>query len=134
MTGLRGIKTTRTSKRRDQLRASNGNRIVDAMHEAVQLETLRTHARTIVEGEGVEETPSAAEVHAISDILGSHFGWRSYDAMADDRAALRKAFRYQPDYPTPAYDLNEPTKSDCDEAARAILAALSTIRKHQAGE
>jgi prophage DNA circulation protein len=73
-------------------------------------ETLRTHARTIVEGEGAEEF-SPGLVEAVADAI--HREWQIWMERANDAAHFL-------------------TQRELDVIA--ARAALSTIRKHQAGE
>lgn len=50
--------------------------------------------------------------------LAKHFGENSWGTMANDRAALRGLARTSP----ANYDINEPTREDCYDAADAVLA------------
>lgn len=52
----------------------------------------------------------------VSDFTGQH----QWDDMAVDRGQLREFVRQG------GYDVNEPTKDDCIEAAHKILSALKT--------
>jgi len=75
------------------------------------LETLRTHARTIVEGEGAEESSSAL-VEAVARAI----------AQIDHNGRIAE----------PGYWADPCT--GCNLYRTMARAALSTIRKHQAGE
>lgn len=56
----------------------------------------------------------------IARIIADFTGQHQWDDMADDRSQLREFVRQG------GYDVNEPTKDDCLEAAAKILTALET--------
>ncbi len=58
--------------------------------------------------------PDARRVEAAAITIAGYVGWREWSSMAEDRADLRAKVR-------DGFDVNEPTKWDCREAATAVL-------------
>jgi hypothetical protein len=70
--------------------------------------------------------PAAKRVEAAARTIAGYLGWREWDAMAEDRADLRAKVRY-------GYDVNEPTRWDCREAATAVPALCINCTKPECG-
>lgn len=55
--------------------------------------------------------------------LAEHFGWRPWREMAVDRPDVRVG-----------HDINEPTRNDCEEAAKDLLAIIAEYADELAKE
>ena len=60
--------------------------------------------------------------------LADHFGWRPWREMAKDRADLRALLRSK------NYDINEPTRQCCQDAATDLLAIVAGHARELAAE
>ncbi len=68
---------------------------------------------------GEDQGRAGMDRDQLARILCDHFAQHPYDTIAFDRADLRLKIR------TGAYDINEPTWSDCLDAADVVLARMS---------
>lgn len=66
-----------------------------------------------------EQVPSADVVERVARAIADYVAFRPWEHMADDRSDLRGKIK-------DGFDVNEPTKNDCMEAARAAIAAMPT--------
>lgn len=66
----------------------------------------------------IQPTVTDAAVEAAARAIGAEVGLKPFNLMAEHRFELRKLARSGDEY-----DINEPTQSDCRDAARAALTA-----------